>query len=561
MNQLELLFHVPIEFIDKFPELTTEKQELYYNKYLDVMRKYLVKGSLFTNNSFIFISLSNIFDDCGTFQYKNTRYSVYNEFKKLRPFYVETQNKGTIFKKVKHNFEKNSEVFIVNQKMIDFLIDTSKTQDLINFYYKDLTENTEVHYLPVDIDSLNNYINDTLNEIEKTHKNSELEGKMYRNLRQAKYIKLISEFMNDEGHDYVLPQIVVRSPYGRIYYQGINVQNISKTVRSAVLGTHYVYDLNAAVYSIKLMICKHILKEYDIDFFGQFVYTKEYLDFKENTRIKLCQHIKAYPNPIKLVKDALTSIGFGARISGGGWLNVEGNYEHPAITDIIKNKKDRENFINDPWVKNFVLEQQQMTKIIVEYYKQDSVWVESVKNIPKMYKNNRIRPTQVMSYVFQQAETTIMNEITKDIDVVARIHDSFITTIPITNEDLINIKYKLNQFNEFMTIDKEVVNGWVNKDIIETEREHKRLIKEQENIARQRALDMGLVTTTRYVKNVSYDKVENGTYYGYDDGTKHNEYDYDNDTLKDELEGVELQKHLELMGHNEQPEYIKRLLN
>jgi hypothetical protein len=266
----------------------------------------------------------------------------------------------------------------------------------------------------------------------------------------------------------VLPQIPKPSPYGRVYYKGINIQNVSKEVRIACLGEHYTYDLNAAVYAIKLMMVKKILKEQGIDDFGHFTYTKEYLDWKSPLRKHLSKHITAYEDGEKLVKEAITAIGFGARIGGGSWL-IDGEWHTTSIEDIIMNPNDRKNFMNDPWIKSFVKEQQTMTKLISEDFIKSDGFVESVINIPNMFKNDKIRKSQVMSYVFQHTEKAIMDIITENIPVIARVHDSFITKRKLTGEETIKIKMMLNEIEPMMTIGCEEFHAWINKDNFDDE--------------------------------------------------------------------------------------------
>ena len=69
-------------------------------------------------------------DEMSDFQYKNNRYYVWKEFKDLRPFFsVIDDKKGSGYKKG-NPFEQNSEVYIMNQKLIDMLIDTAQAEEL-----------------------------------------------------------------------------------------------------------------------------------------------------------------------------------------------------------------------------------------------------------------------------------------------------------------------------------------------------------------------------------------------------------------------------------------------
>jgi hypothetical protein len=468
--KLERYIRVPQEFLNKFPELSLEKAEKHYNTYLSTIRKYLLRRLPYTTENYIHLSLKRMGDEMSDFQYKNNRYYIWKEFKDIRPFfYAPEDKKGNGYKKG-NPFELNSEVYMFNQKLIDLLIDTVEVNQLVSLYYGDLTPEMidALEIVPIDMISLENFINNTTREIENTDKNSKYQAILYRNLRQAKYVKIISSFFYSAYNQYVLPQIPKPSPYGRVYYKGINIQNMTKEVRVACLGEHYVYDLNAAIYSIKLMMVKKILKDSNIDDFGHFTYTKEYLDWKSPLRKQLAKHITAFYNGEKLVKDAITAIGFGARIGGGSWL-VDGEWHTTSIEDIIMNPIDRSNFMNDPWIKKFVKEQQTMTKIIANDFIETPSFVESVINVPNMFKNNTIRKSQVMSYAFQHTEKMIMDMITENIPVIARVHDSFITKKKLSSDQLTNIKYILNQLDDRMTIGCEEFHSWIDVEKFDDE--------------------------------------------------------------------------------------------
>jgi hypothetical protein len=455
-NRLIEFFRVPEEFLKKFPDMSEEKANKYFNQYLKDIRDIFIKRLPFMNGKTTYVALNQLWGR--EFQYKNKRYYIYKEFGNLRPFFYSPEDKKGSNLKKGNNFEQNSEVTIVNQKLLDLLIDQGDTNELVTHFYGDIDDTTNLEMIPIDMNSLDNFIITSEQEL-KNDINQSHELTIRRNIRQAKYIKIISKFFYSINNQHMLPQIPNPSPYGRLYYKGINIQNISKEVRQAVLGEHYVYDLNAAVYAIKLMMVKDILKKNGVDHFGHFTYTKEYLDLKSQIRTKLSKHILRYPNPEKLVKEAITAIGFGARIGGGSW-QIDGQWHTTSIEDIIMNPVDRHNFMNDPWITQFVREQQAITTMITDHFKEDTVFIDSLINIPNMFKNGRVRKSQLMSYLFQHTEKMIMDQITKSIPVVARVHDSFITKQKLSSEQITDIKVILSKCDPQMTIDCEELSAW-----------------------------------------------------------------------------------------------------
>jgi hypothetical protein len=60
---------------------------------------------------------------------------------------------------------------------------------------------------------------------------------------------------------------------------------------------------------------------------------------------------------VKLLKQAFTAISFGARKSGKGWMDSNGKWTNPAIVDIFRVKAERDLFLADPMVCDFIAEQ------------------------------------------------------------------------------------------------------------------------------------------------------------------------------------------------------------
>jgi len=95
---------VPIEFINKFPELSNEKIQKHYNKYLSTLRSVLLKRMPYVNSNYIHVSLKDIGYICGSFQYKNERYYIFDELRDIKPFfYAPPDKKGNGHKKLTSN--------------------------------------------------------------------------------------------------------------------------------------------------------------------------------------------------------------------------------------------------------------------------------------------------------------------------------------------------------------------------------------------------------------------------------------------------------------------------
>lgn len=544
------LLHIPKQFYDKFPELDRNKANKLYNRYLTSVRQPLIKLLPFTKERVVEFPMHQAHKLAGEFQYKNKRYYVWKEFYPLQPFFFIIE-KG-------NNYNKHNSRIHMNQELIDLLIDTGDTDELVSEFYGSCDPDN-LFPVKIDINSLNGFIDHTTEELNNVQ-HEKHEDKLRRNLRCAKYIKIISTFFKDAYGDYVLPHIPSPSPYGRTYYKGINLQNVSKEVRAAALGDHHVYDLNAAVYAIKLYLAIDLLNDKGIDHTGQFTYTKEYLDLKSSIRTQLAKHIRAYPDGMKLIKEAMTAIGFGARI-GGIAYREDNQWMVPAINDIIKNKDDRNRFMNDPWVKEFVREQQIMTKFIVEEYLKLPDFIKKIENVKDIKNNNgKFRKTQVMSYLFQHCETMVMDIIKSQTDYLVSIHDAIITTKPIHNQILLDIKHTLQTTCDYFSVSHEFIKGWESYDLMVEEVLHQNRIMQEEKLAQSKGYNITKLQSL--VHQINKPNVDYKPYDGYDDGSKYQSYDPDRDEEVRFMTKKEREEHYRIIGYNTNkvPNFIEKLL-
>ena len=292
--------------------------------------------------------------------------------------------------------------------------------------------------------------------------------------------------------DLYMPHIENPSPYGRMYYKKRNLQQIHKEVRKAIIGDHYEYDLVAAVYAIRLLLARQIfILENEIPQEEHlFPLTINYVKDRSTIRNDLLKHFKHTYNPEKAIKTVITAISFGAKFNAHAYKDEEGNMKTPSIEDMIPSDIDRANFLKDPWVIAFRKEQNKLTDFIFDYYKDIPQIIDKIKDIPEMYSpvNKRLRKSKLLAYLFQTTEYEIMDNVTKNIDYVIRIHDSVITRRKIFADERQDINWRLkNDYAPYIELEESKTDGYFNisqenKDMIT---QHKELTRQQELLAKQ----------------------------------------------------------------------------
>ena len=486
MKEISEAIPVPKKFTDKFPDLKSDKATNLWHRYLTVLSKYTFKQYLsLSNGTALNFPYKKANDECSTFNYKKKRYYVWKEFGQGAGFIQ-------LIKKGNNITHQNSEIVITDTRQFQFFIDTRDSNEIINIYYGDIDETTEFDYVPIDMLSLQHYIKKTERDIDENTHSIAFIATLEKNLVKAKTIEIIASHFNGE-----LPQRISSSHYGRRYYKGINLQNCHKMLRQACLGKCYEYDLKTAVYAIKLMLAQDIVnKAQEYAWTEFFPRTKEYIEKKQLIRDTLAEYLTNVHEQarVKLIKQVLTAVGFGATASSPTWSGS-------AIADIIRNKENRIELLQDEWLSEFIQEQKQLTDFIVDYYlKVDPDFKESIKDVGKMKVGNKYNKKQVMSYIFQTLEYQIMDEICKHIGqsygvdsseiVQLRVHDAIYTKRPISSEDLCEIKLTLQQFSEYLTLehDEQKDSHGKFKYTPDTDRDiayHKESIRQEETFARQ----------------------------------------------------------------------------
>lgn len=456
---------IPKAFTDKFPGMKAEKAQKLFGRYIHTVCGALARQAPFMSDNQAQVSLDALINGCGEFQYQNKRYWVWNEFKDIYPLFKVVE-KGS-------NLKGRTTTVSISDKTIRKLLAYVSDDMLVREMLADAASGTgDPEWIDVNMENLQNYIDNA--EYDLTHnaagKSIEWVAKVRRNALQAQLVHRIAANLGGKFPQYAKPSI-----FGRTYYHGLSIHTMSKQVRAAVLGEHFQYDLSAAIYGIKLAILSGIVGkpkerhvEYRLD--GLFTYTKEYLREKDAIRKRLAEQcLTETPinaaGKLRLVKQAITAIGFGAKTDAGLWFDGH----TPAIAQIIMNKADRERFLKDKFVKNFIAEQDELTEAIVLYLKRVGQFDTIKQAIKDAKKINRITDAHILAYLFQHYETDLMNDIVAiaetEMPVIARIHDAFITSDKLSAATQTAIDDKLMEAHSLIRIECERFEKWQSLDV------------------------------------------------------------------------------------------------
>lgn len=285
------------------------------------------------------------------------------------------------------------------------------------------TITNDYHMLMVDLTSLNHYI--------QTLPTTPIQGSVEQRLLQAHTV-----FKGASANQGQWPQKKIRSPFGRTYYEGISIQNVNKDLRRAILGGAYEYDIRSSVVSWKLGYALEYIQAQGLttSVADTFPHSYLYSTNKQPLIEAICQHV--YPNntlsveqQTRNIKDALTALNFGARLSEYSYIDKRGQIKQPSLKKILTDANELMRFNNCRYVMDFKAEQNRLNQFII----QRALAAEPdlrTKSILQTQQGNLSR-NKLLSYLYQHCETDVMNQVKQLADqyrlpILAHIHDAII---------------------------------------------------------------------------------------------------------------------------------------
>ena len=281
--------------------------------------------------------------------------------------------------------------------------------------------------IDVDMQSLANYLQ-WLQKGSKHFNSAQINQYQY----QARLILAVATHTNGK---YL--QRIKRSDFGRTYYAGTSIQNVNKELRRAVLGNCWEYDIRSSVIAWKMGFAKEYVATHAptqsvqsefpatlsyLENKAGFMNTIQYLVFGSDS--DLAENLQ-----IKILKQAFTAISFGARKTAKGWMDSSGKWTNPAIVDIFRVKAERDLFLSDSMVCDFIAEQGKLDQYLFDGFKTQRPDLLKLQYLQTQGGNPS--RAKVIAFLYQHEETTVMDIVRKTLvehgqTVLANIHDAII---------------------------------------------------------------------------------------------------------------------------------------
>tara|TARA_R110002124_G_scaffold277181_1_gene448306 strand:+ start:595 stop:2154 length:1560 start_codon:yes stop_codon:yes gene_type:complete len=271
------------------------------------------------------------------------------------------------------------------------------SQFILDSYNKSVEDIDNFDDIAIDLDNLMAYYKHT----KKTYDNGKGQVKFFRYAFEAiTIIKLAEDYnkvttcpLTGKKTHFIPQHYEFSETFGRKYYQGnVRLQSCNEMVRHGALGHCYALDIDASVYAYYLNKAAEYKLPDDIT-----KVVRNIIDNKDIVRSDLATCLTntnaTHAEKIKLIKKALTAMGFGARVDNA----------YGAIKDIIYDKTDRIAFVNHDTVKKLSVFYKALTaKVMTDMDNDTDKPRDNRKFLTACVRNNPSRPDYDASKPFNK---------------------------------------------------------------------------------------------------------------------------------------------------------------
>ena len=333
---------------------------------------------------------------------------------------------------------------------------TQDWQDLIDDYqseYNSLSaKDRKTQYLtsPVDIVALKRYMTSIVQGATVLNKYQQ-----ENSIVQAEYVLRLGQINNG-----LLHQKIDKKAFGRTYYEGVSVLSTRKELRMAFLGASWEYDCKSCSTAWKMSFAtqwhtQKKLRKQDVreSFKAMTLYLEDKDAFFDAVILEVynSQSTQGYKATIK---EAMTALGFGAKLSMGSWRSDTGEESQSSLFEVFdRNAATLKRFVDCDLVKQFNAEQQTLNKFIVAKFSGDAAWQSEMTAEQQRKKVKQFSSAQKIVWLYQHAETIMMDTVRAELKksgntVLANVHDAVVVRKRIPAKLLAKIELKVQTETE-----------------------------------------------------------------------------------------------------------------
>ena len=267
-------------------------------------------------------------------------------------------------------------------------------------------------------------------------------------LAQAENVLRIAQVNNGFLH-----QKIDKKAFGRTYYEGVSVISVSKALRMAFLGDSWEYDCKSCSTAWKMSFADEwhkTKKKRKLSVRQRFSAMTLYLEDKDEFFRQVINHVFIHPSQADhkaIIKEAMTALGFGAKLSLGTWKGSNGQETQTSLFEVFnRDHEDLKRFVNCDLVIKFNEEQQTLNRYIIARFSIDAEWHKDMDAERTRKKLSApFSQAQKIVWLFQHAETLMMDFVRTELKsmkktVLANIHDAIVIRERLSTSELSKIE-------------------------------------------------------------------------------------------------------------------------
>ena len=211
--------------------------------------------------------------------------------------------------------------------------------------------------------------------------------------------------------------------FGRLVGTGISsLQTMPKILLKEILAGCYEIDVNASAMALLPSIYKkHLGKVLRVPCIERYI--KHRSKIREQVSSSLGVHLET-------VKQAFTSIAFGARRNTKGYIDVDDNWQIPTMSKIFGSEEVADSFVHHKEVEGL--------------WNELSIIFSGLSKVSKSSLPN-LKSSQRVAYLYQTNEAEMLKVMMEFVgkSLVITKHDSIIITSPLSNYKLRLLEHRI----------------------------------------------------------------------------------------------------------------------
>jgi len=423
------------------PSLKDYQVERYVNKYVDavmqqVARQFLTVTSDDLNEGEFSYAAEVVYDQCGQAMVAGKRIRIATMMQAVSntSLVIKTYNGSSISKRV------SKVTFNPKYKKAIFK-DLMDNDYLLNDTYLDKLDKQANYEIPIDMDALDSYIENTKQALVNATGLKYIE-KLYRNYSAAKQIKQRALLVDGT---YIVKEYWEEIDSGRAHGHGLSLQRVGKEVRHAALGRCAKIDFKASSYAILTSLALAINPSLKV------AALTEYIQKRTLIRKRIAKKLGITEDWMKQI---FTSLGFGATLK---------NNTFNSIRKMLGKEKYALLIANDEFMHiKKALDVVRDTVLKSDAFKGDKFTIGDYRYVALDAKTQKKRSkNQKLAWIYQACERMaldiVIDKMPNDYLMLLPVHDCIYIKQSLPAHVILNLKFEIREIFPLLDFEQELI--------------------------------------------------------------------------------------------------------